>query len=116
MGQTPAWDHKAKVVIFRFTPESGLSAGRCFVRANSGRQRCSSDRFGTPAEFTGDAIQRSGIWIFGRRCFRSLSFCNLRFGRWRLGWSLFGGLLLLLLLLLLVRWLLNLVSLHFRQP
>ena len=41
------------------------------------------------------------------RCLRSLSFRNLRFGRRRLGWLLFGGLWLLLLLLFL-RWLLNL--------
>ena len=40
------------------------------------------------------------IWIFGRcfRCFGSLSFRNLLFGRWRLGCLLFGGLLLLLFL------------------
>ena len=44
--------------------------------------------------------QRLGIWIFGRyfRCFRSLSFRNLRFGWWRLSWLLFGGLFLLLFL------------------
>src|SRR5215469_9716408 len=50
-----------------------------------------------------------GIWILGRcfRCLRSLCFRNLRFGRRRLGWLLFGGLWLLLLLLFL-RWLLNL--------
>ena len=63
----------------------------------------------------GHAVQRLGIWIFGRcfRCFRSLTFRNLRFGRWRLGWLLFGGLLfwfLLYWLLFLCR-LLNL--LHF---
>jgi hypothetical protein len=66
-----------------------------------------------PSSLQEHAVQRLGIWIFGRcfRCFRSLSFRNLRFGRWRLGWLFFGGLFggrLLLLLLLFLRRLLNL--------
>src|SRR5262249_32680099 len=64
--------------------------------------------------------KRLGIWIFRRcfRCLRSRSLRNLRSGRWRLSWVLFGGLLLLLflrpllnlllLLLLFLRQLLNL--------
>src|SRR5262249_18202192 len=43
----------------------------------------------------GHDVQRSRIRILGR----CLSFCDLQFGRWRLGWLLFGGLLLLLLFL-----------------
>src|SRR5262249_23124579 len=61
-----------------------------------------SNRVGMPVLYSlqGHAVRRLGIWIFGRcfRCFRSLSFRNLRFGRWRLGWLLFGRLLLLLFL------------------
>src|SRR5215470_3876378 len=57
---------------------------------------------GMPLLFSlqGHTAQRLGIWIFGRcfRYFRSLSFCNLRFGRCRLSYVLFGGLFLLLYL------------------
>ena len=45
-----------------------------------------------PAGYAGHDVQRCF------RYFRRLSFCNLYFGQWRLGWLLFGRWLLLLLL------------------
>ena len=72
--------------------------------------RRASDRFGMTLPYSLQGHAFLWIWIFGRcfryfrsrsfrsRSFRSRSFRNLLFGRWRLGWLLFGGLLLLLFL------------------